>query len=154
MNTRQLRLLLGLGALLLGTLAAAAEPYDRAQAQKYIIDSEAAWAQSVATSDASVVQRIFADDVVWVLDGEILDKAHAVADAAAGPGDFLSNRLEYAHVRFFGDVALVQGAEHWTRQGGHSGRFIWTDTWLRRNGQWQIIASQDTSVADEAAAPH
>jgi ketosteroid isomerase-like protein len=141
-------LLITLGAMLFVTLAAA-EPYDPAAAQKYIVDSEAAWAQSVTTNDASVVRRILADDVVWVLDGEVLDKAHAVADAVAGPGDFLSNQLEYAHVRFFGDVAVVQGAEHWTRRGGRSGRFVWTDTWLRRNGEWQIVASQDTSIADK-----
>lgn len=151
MNTRAV-LLVGLGTLLAGSLAGAAETYNPAEARKYIIDSETAWAQSVATSDASVVRRILADDVVWVLDGEILDKAHAVTDAAAGPGDFLSNRLEYAHVRFFGDVAVVQGAEHWMRQGGRSGRFVWTDTWLRRNGEWQIIASQDTSVADASGS--
>jgi hypothetical protein len=24
---------------------------------------------------------------------------------------------------------------------------IWTDTWLKRNGKWQIIASQDNRVA-------
>jgi ketosteroid isomerase-like protein len=120
--------------------------YSRADAERYIQQSEAAWAASVATSDASVVKRILADDVVWVLDGDILDKAHAVADAANGPGDFLSNHLEYAHVRFFGDTAVVQGSETWTRTGGRAGRFVWTDTWLRRNGQWQIVASEDVTV--------
>ena len=76
-----------------------------------------------------------AEDVVWILDGEIWDKAHAVADAAKGPEDFLSNHLEYAHVRFFGDTAVVQGSESWTRKGGKAGRFVWTDTWVRRNDQ-------------------
>jgi hypothetical protein len=152
MNIGRRALLVAVGTILAVAVAAAGEPYNQADARKYIIDSEAAWAQTVATSDASVVRRILADDVVWVLDGEILDKEHAVADAAAGPGDFLSNHLEYAHVRFFGDVAVVQGAEHWIRRGGRSGRFVWTDTWLRRNGEWQIVASQDTSVADKGHA--
>jgi len=23
------------------------------------------------------------------------------------------------------------------------GRFVWTDTWIRRNGKWQIVAAED-----------
>jgi ketosteroid isomerase-like protein len=137
-------------ALLLGSFAATAgeEPGAALEkaAQRYITESETAWAESVATSDSSVVERILADDVVWVLDGKVLNKAQAVADAAAGPGDFLSNHLDYAHVRIFGDTAVVQGAETWTRKGGRTGRFVWADTWLRRNGRWQIVMAEDVSV--------
>ena len=129
----------------MGTFAA--DPsYSQSEAERYIQESEAAWAASVATNDASVVKRILADDVVWVLDGRIIGKAQAVTAAASGPYDFLSNHLEYAHVRFFGDVAVVQGSESWTRKGGRKGRFVWTDTWVRRNGEWQIVAAEDVSV--------
>ncbi len=133
-------------SLLTLNAAAANEDYSPSEAEHYIQESEAAWAASVATNDTSVVQRILADDLVWVLDGRVLDKATAVAEAAKGPYDFLSNKLEYAHVRFFGNTAVVQGSELWTRKGGRQGRFIWTDTWLRRHGQWQIVASEDVSV--------
>ena len=137
-------------ALILNTLAAAmaqaSDAYSQTEAERYIRDSEAAWAASVATNDASVVSRILADDCVWVLDGEVVDKAHAVSDAQHGPGDFLSNHLDYAHVRFFGDTAVVQGSETWTRKDGRKGHFVWTDTWVRRNGQWQIVAAEDVSV--------
>ena len=114
-------------------------------AERYIKSSEAAWAESVPRSDSSVVERILAEDCVWVLDGKVLRKSAAVAGAKIS-GDFLSNHLDYAHVRFFGSTAVVQGSETWTRLGGRKGHFIWTDTWLRRNGKWQIVASQDTSV--------
>ena len=129
-----------------GTAVAIGGDYSQADAENYIKESEAAWAASVATNDASVVKRILADDVVWVLDGKVLDKTRAVADAEEGPYDFLSNHLEYARVRFFGDTAVVQGSEMWTRKGGKKGRFVWTDTWVRRNGQWQIVAAEDVSV--------
>jgi hypothetical protein len=56
--------------------------------EKCIRSSESEWAESVATNDSSVVERIFADDCVWVLDGRILTKAQAVADAKNGPGIF------------------------------------------------------------------
>ena len=129
--------------------AQAGEGYVRAEAEKYIKDSEAAWAESVATSDASVVKRILADDVVCVLDGEVFGKAKAVRGALAGPGDFVSNHLDYANVQFYGDTAVVQGSETWTRKDGRKGRFVWLDTWVRRNGQWQVVGADDVSVAIE-----
>ena len=112
--------------------------------EKYIRDSEAAWAESASTNDASVVKRILADDCVWILEGRATDKAGAIAAAARGPDNLVSNHLDYATVRLFGDTAIVQGSDTWTRQGGETGHFIWTDTWIRRNGQWQIVAAQDT----------
>ena len=83
---------------------------------------------------------------MWVFDGRILTKSEAVAEAKNGPGDFLSDHLDYARVRFFGDTAVVQGSETWTRKGDRRCRFIWTDTWLRRNGNRQIVAPEDNSV--------
>ena len=85
--------------------------------ERYIVSSEEAWAKSVATNDASVVQRILADDFVWVLDGKVFDKKAAVGFAAAGPGPFLSNEPDYVHVRIFGDTAVAQGSETWTKKG-------------------------------------
>ena len=52
-------------------------------------------------------------------------------------------------VRFFGDsLAMVYGRETSARKakdGTEQSRcLIWTDTWFKRNGNWQIIAAQDT----------
>jgi hypothetical protein len=27
-------------------------------------------------------------------------------------------------------------------------RFVWTDTWIRRNGKWQIVAAEDLIVPE------
>ena len=56
---------------------------------------------------------------------------------------------------FFGDdVAVLYGGESSLRKdkaGVEKKRcLIWTDTWLRRGGKWQIIASQDTVVTCSA----
>jgi ketosteroid isomerase-like protein len=124
------------------------ESYSRAKAEKYIKDSSSAWAESVATNDASVVSRILTDDFVWVREGRVLDKSHAVTLAQQGPGDLVSNHLDYANVRFFGDTAVVQGGETWTRKGGRSGHFVFIDTWVERGGVWQIVAAVDVCVSD------
>jgi hypothetical protein len=59
--------------------------------------------------------------------------------------------LDEADVRFFGpDVAVVYGAESKTvalPDGKQERRcLVWTDTWLRRKGKWQIVAVQDNRV--------
>lgn len=108
--------------------------------------SEEAWAKSVASNDASVMKRIFADDFVWVLDGKLLEKKAAVEGARAGPGPFVSNKPDCVHVRFFGDTAVAQGSETWTKKGGKRGKFVWTDTWVNRRACWQIVNAQDTVV--------
>jgi hypothetical protein len=32
----------------------------------------------------------------------------------------------------------------WEMADGSKGAALWTDTWIRRNGKWQIVAAQDT----------
>jgi hypothetical protein len=54
-------------------------------------------------------------------------------------------------VRFFGDsLALVYGSEHYVGKDKSQPNAkvfqVWTDTWLKRGGTWQIIASQDNRV--------
>ena len=120
--------------------------FTKQEVERYIVSSEEAWAKSVATNDASVVSRILADDFIWVLDGKVFDKKAAVGFAAEGPGPFLSNEPDYVHVRVFGDTAVAQGSETWTKKGNRRGKFIWTDTWLKRRGCWQIVNAQDTVV--------
>jgi hypothetical protein len=60
-------------------------------------------------------------------------------------------RLDQADVRFFGrDIAVMYGAESRTvalPDGKHERRcLVWTDTWLKRKGKWQIIAVQDNRI--------
>ena len=63
--------------------------------------------------------------------------------------------LDEADVRFFGaDVAVMYGAESRTvalADGKQERRcLVWTDTWLRRKGKWQIIAVQDNRIEGPA----
>ena len=59
-------------------------------------------------------------------------------------------RLDDAKVRFFGDnVAVIYGSERAARTEKNKEIMrclVWTDTWLNRNGKWEIVAAQDTAV--------
>ena len=115
------------------------------EAENYIRKSESEWAESVANGDATVIERILADDFVGVApEGKLYDKSTMISETKDGPKHFVSNHLEDVKIRFFGDnTAVAQGSESWVRRNGKRGRFVWTDTWILRNGRWQIVAAQD-----------
>jgi ketosteroid isomerase-like protein len=117
-----------------------------AKAERYIIESERQWAESVANGDTTVIERILAEDFVGIdPDGRLYDKAKMVSETRDAPKEFSSNHLNEVKVRFYGDAAVAQGSESWVRRtiSPLRGRFVWTDTWIRRNGKWQIVAAED-----------
>src|SRR5215469_11295490 len=73
-------------------LGACSHGYDQKEADRYIRESESAWAESVASGDGSVVQRILADDFIGVdPKGGLYDKAKMISETADGPKYFASN---------------------------------------------------------------
>src|SRR5438094_2293717 len=92
-------------------------------------------------------------------DGKLYTKSEKIEKEkarSASEGEVLSPRLDDVKVRFFGDnLAVLYGRESPIRKSKdgkeHTRRVVWTDTWLKRDGQWQIIAVQDM-VAQPGAA--
>lgn len=124
----------------------------QSEVERYIVENERQWAESVATGNADAVERILADDFLGVdPDGKMYDKKTMVADTKNAPKYFVSNKLNEVKVRFFGDTAVAQGSESWERRTGTPkyGRFVWTDTWIKRNGKWQIVAAEDLVVEEK-----
>src|SRR5215467_9772556 len=104
---------------------------DQKEAERYILESERQWAESVGTGDTSAIERILADDFIGVdPKGRLYKKQQMIADTRNAPKYFVSNRLNDVKVRFYGDAAIAQGSETWEKRSGERGRFIWTDTWL------------------------
>ena len=121
-----------------------ARPSTEAGAESYIKEGAPQWAESVASGDTAALERILADDFVGIdPKGRFYDKARMIADTREAPKYFASNRLNEVKVRFFGETAVAQGYETWQRHKGERGRFVWTDTWVKRKGQWQIVAAED-----------
>ena len=118
---------------------------------QYMIDMERKWAEGVCV-DNGVVAGLLAEDFQGTsTTGGRFTKADELRDeksarTAHGCG------LDEIRVRFFGDsVAVVYGSEHAVgkdkTQPNAKVCQIWTDTWLKRGGKWQIVASQDNRVA-------
>jgi len=117
---------------------------------KYIVDMERKWAEGVCV-DNGVVAGLLADDFQGTsTSGERFTKADELRDEKSVRIAHNCG-LDETKVRFFGDsLALVYGSEHAVgkdkSQPGAKVCQIWTDTWLKRGGSWQIVASQDNRV--------
>ena len=116
---------------------------------KFVIDAERQWAEA-ACNHNKITEEILADDFQGTSpEGKRYTKSEEVADTADLSKTARDCRLIDAMVHFFADdLAMVYGSESSvpkTKEGTKSPQcLIWTDTWLKRNGKWQIIAAQDT----------
>lgn len=116
---------------------------------KYLVDAERQWAEAACTHN-KITEKILADDFQGTSpEGKRYTKSEEVADTQDLSKTARDCRLIDAKVRFFGDnLAMVYGSEssvEKAKDGIEKPRcLIWTDTWLKRSGMWQIIAAQDT----------
>ena len=120
------------------------------QTAKYIIEMERKWAEGVCV-DNGVVAGLLADDFQGTsTKGARFTKADELKDEK-GARTTHECGLDEAKVRFFGDsLAVVYGSEHAVGKDKSQPNIkvcqVWTDTWLKRGGTWQIIASHDNRV--------
>ena len=118
---------------------------------EYIIDMERKWAEDVCV-DNGVVASLLADDFQGTRQrkGRTSLKADELKDEKSVCTAHDCG-LDEAKVHFFGDsVAVVYGREYALgkdkSQPSTKVCQVWTDTWLKRGGTWQIIASHDNRV--------
>ena len=128
-------------------------PEDKDAVAKSLTELERQWSEAATPAqEMSVVQKIFADDFLGTdTDGSLYTKSEKIEKEkarSASEDEVLSPRLDDVKVRFFGDnLAVLYGRESSIRRSKdgkeQTRRVVWTDTWLRRGGRWQIIAVQD-----------
>ncbi len=121
-----------------------AEKIDYEFAEKYITQSAHDWAQAIAKGDTAIIERIMADDFLGVSSrGELYDKKTLIQESIKSANLF-KPEVYNVRIRFFGNAAVAQGNETWTKlSDATSTNSIWTDTWIYRNGKWEIVAAQD-----------
>ena len=102
---------------------------------------------AIATGNQAPWKKYFADDCIFSDEkGRTMDKAKLVADITPMPAGY-SGAIKIANVqsRILGDTAVLSYDLNETETifgQNLTARYHTTDTWLRRNGAWQIIASQ------------
>ena len=129
---------------MVGVAFASAKPREDASAAE-IERMEREWAQCFVTGMPGAARDFIADDFVGVSSkGVRYGKAQGLEDIVASKGKFESFVVSEITVRVYGDAAVAQGADAWKAVDGSKGSALWTDTWIRTRGTWQIVAAQDT----------
>ena len=102
---------------------------------------------AVASGNREPWGKYFADDCIFADEkGRVFDKAKLVADITPLPAGYSGTiKIENAQSRIIGNTAILSyDADETETIFGQKlkARYHVTDTWLRRNDNWQILASQ------------
>jgi ketosteroid isomerase-like protein len=108
------------------------------------------WTDAQKTKNADKLTEILADNWMGVgWDGQTSDKAKALADLKSPTNSLDSIQMGPMKVRFFGNVAVVTGSDtEKSKEYGKdsSGKYVWTDVFVKQNGKWRAVASQSAKV--------
>ena len=107
-------------------------------------------AAALTKKDFAGFAGVLSDDAVFTgPDGAVQTKAQLLGDIKSGALVIESTVISDMKVRVFGESAV---ATYTTTDKGKSkgrdisGRYRWTDTFVRRGGKWQIVAGQGTPI--------
>jgi ketosteroid isomerase-like protein len=111
-----------------------------------IIALENLWNQIQLNHDADAMGKMLDDDFVFTdYDGTVMSKGQFLESIRDKSYQLTVEASENMKLHRHGDTVVVTGATHEKgtfkgRPYQHQGRF--TDTWMKKNGQWLCIASQ------------
>ena len=147
-DRRKLLFACAAGSALSGAGCSTAPP-SPADAERYIAQRSREWTACVSSGDAFVMEQILASDFVNTGPrGDKFDKSESIAAARKGPDVFLSTQLAEISVKVYGSTAISFGGDILKLRSGApvEVRTAWTDTWLMRNGSWQVVASHECVI--------
>ncbi len=103
--------------------------------------------------DASYLQKLEAPDfTVTGPGGKSLSKEEDIKDTTSGETTFEKMKIAQLKVRFYGDTAIANGlatVKAHTKSKDVSGKYSWTDVFVKMNGDWKAVSSHVTAVAPE-----
>jgi ketosteroid isomerase-like protein len=110
-----------------------------------LIALEDGWARGVVRRDTAMFRRLLDPRFVYTEDAVVMGKEELIKSIRAG------DRVEKAEnsdmtVHDHGSTAVVTGVLRMQGRGASGPfdrRYRFTDTWMRRGGNWRMIAAQD-----------
>lgn len=112
--------------------------------------AEQARGQALLQADTVALSRLVALEFVEISRlGQIRTRADNLRDIASGDLKLTTVRYDSLVVRIYGDVAVLRGLADNTgtmRGFPFSGKIRYTRVFVRRDGRWQAVAMQQTSL--------
>ena len=120
--------------------------------EKELIKLEVGWADAFLKADVAFYDRILADDYMDTDEaGKVWTKAQDIEDLKSGDLKCTSSINDEFKVRVYGNAAVVTGRLTMKAQykgKDISGQYRWTDTWVKRSGRWQCVATHLSKIAE------
>lgn len=137
----------------------ATETIDTAAIETELLRIENDWPRAIKEKDVEAVKRVEADDGVFIYpDGTIGDKATDVRDMERGALSADLWEVTDLKVNVLNkDAAVVSGrsvvknGKYKTPDGKSidiSGQYRFVDTFVRRNGEWKLVAGASTPIRE------
>jgi ketosteroid isomerase-like protein len=129
----------------------AARGSSTAAAERELYRVEDAWAQAVVRRDAKALGRLIAPRWVYSDESGLMDRAAGIAAFVSGTDTVTEASNADMRANVYGNAAVVTGILR-MKGRGPSGpfdrRYRYTDTWVRMDGRWQAVASQDYLIPE------
>ena len=137
-------------ATILTTLALSVftpSPPDSADARQTILRLEDEWKVAQRNTDTSAFARLLAPDFTFIgTSGSLRDRAGYAGSRA---GSWIPQGTTFTvtdlQVRIYGSTAVVTGREN-TTGPRFTGSTRFTHVWVRRPGEWKMVAAQRTAI--------
>ena len=111
---------------------------------------ERAWLDAYEKKDVTAMTAIVADDfTITFSDGEIQTKPQIIESLKRPGGSTSKFTTENVQSRVYGDTVILIGLviSEWKQNGQPmSDRSRYTDTYVKRGGKWQVVASHLSKV--------
>jgi ketosteroid isomerase-like protein len=122
--------------------------------EAFILSLEKAWNLAEEHKDAHALDQLLDSTLVDTeFDGSSMDKAQFLASVKSSSPEGDQFIYENLKVPVYGDCAVITGM--YREKGVVKGKPIlrrgrFTDTWVRQNGTWLCVASQNTLISHPA----
>jgi ketosteroid isomerase-like protein len=130
--------------------ASSATPAARAT-ERELFRLEDAWAQAAVRRDATALGRFVAPKWVYSDESGIMNREAGIAAFTSGPDTVHEASNSEMRANVYGNAAVVTGILHMKGRGPagpFDRRYRYTDTWIRQDGRWQAVASQDYLIPE------
>jgi ketosteroid isomerase-like protein len=114
--------------------------------ERVLFRIEDAWAQAVVRRDAKALDRLIAPRWVYSDESGVMDRAAGIAAFTSGADTVHEASNADMRANVYGNAAVVTGILRMKGRGPggpFDRRYRYTDTWVRLDGRWQAVASQD-----------